>query len=179
MTESIFWDIETYNTPEIQQAYMGKFVTDFSAHEITVLGALKVTEPHWEDVEFVQWVGEDEIKENFKGFFDGVQHTYGFNSIRFERKVIFKRLGLDFVQMLDGTEIDIMHWGYKRGLKGGLKAIEVALELVREKPPLHFTEMFDCWVKYRDDSDEAALKTLLDYNREDVYMTREVARRLR
>lgn len=175
---SIFWDIETWNSPEARKMYP-KFVTDMSRQHITVLGALKVTEPDWEEIEFVQWIGEDEIKEKFIPYFSDAQHTYSYNGIRFEREVLLLRLGIEYASVLDGTEIDIMHWCWDNKLMGGLKKVEIALGLERDNPPLHFLKMFSCWEQFRDYGDKDALQTLLDYNREDVYMTREVARRLR
>jgi hypothetical protein len=66
--------------------------------------------------------------------------------------------------------IDLCFAGRRAGLKGGLKAIEQELGLVRDEEIKHVDglEAVRLWRRWEKQGDEEALKTLLEYNKADV-----------
>ncbi len=57
---------------------------------------------------------------------------------------------------------------WSNGLKGGLKAVERRLGIVRSQAPLSNYEIQGCWTRWKHKQDEDALRRLLKYNEEDV-----------
>ncbi len=104
----------------------------------------------------------------------GVIKTY--NGDRFDLPVIKQRLGLD-VKALFPHE-DIMYACWRQHLKGGLKAVERQLGLVRETEGVDGMEAMALWSKWQDHQDRRSLDLLLKYNREDVELLVIVEERL-
>lgn len=57
---------------------------------------------------------------------------------------------------------------WRRGLYGGLKAVERQLGIPRSLPHLDGRDAMRLWAAYVDRGEEEALELLLRYNREDV-----------
>lgn len=69
---------------------------------------------------------------------------------------------------LDLAHVDLMYPCRRLGLTGGLKAVERTLGVARERPDLSGHDAVRLWHQYARRGDEAALETLVDYNREDT-----------
>ena len=63
---------------------------------------------------------------------------------------------------------DLMFDCWKNNLYGGLKKVEAQLGICREVKGVNGLEAVRLWWQYRKANDAQALKTLLDYNREDL-----------
>ena len=91
---------------------------------------------------------------------------YTFNGNSFDLKVIRQKLGLDLLDRYKSR--DLMYDCWSNGLKGGLKAVERRLGIVRSQAPLSNNEIQRCWTRWKHKQDEDALRCLLKYNEEDV-----------
>lgn len=96
----------------------------------------------------------------------GVDVIYSYNGSRFDLPFIEAKLGLDLKQCFNHT--DLMYDCWRRNLKGGLKAVERALGIVRRLQNVDGFVAVQLWWDYVHNNNRKALKTLLDYNREDV-----------
>jgi hypothetical protein len=61
-----------------------------------------------------------------------------------------------------------MYSCWDRNLYGGLKAVERRLGIRRKLPGIDGMEAVRLWRRYRAAQDRKALRTLLEYNQEDV-----------
>jgi len=96
----------------------------------------------------------------------GVDELYTYNGSRFDLPFIKATLKLDLKQSLKHT--DLMYACWKQDLKGGLKAVEKKIGIRRKLPNVDGYMAVILWWQYKYNSDHNALKTLLDYNEEDV-----------
>jgi uncharacterized protein YprB with RNaseH-like and TPR domain len=133
---------------------------------ITVIGIFRPGE------ETVQWVGERITVANLLASLDGVATLKTYNGSRFDLPVIRQRMGLDLTGLFNHQ--DLMYACWKLGLKGGLKSVERQLGLKRETAGVDGMMAMQLWALWEEQGDEAALKKLLHYNREDVELLREV-----
>lgn len=132
-------------------------------NEITVIG-IYITQSTGND--FIQLVGEkitgDAILESLKG----VSTIYTYNGHRFDIPFINFRHGVNLESFF--SHCDLMHHCWKNRLYGGLKAVERYLGIERQHKEVNGMEAIRLWWRYINDYDKAALKKLLEYNREDV-----------
>ena len=99
----------------------------------------------------------------------------GFNSKRFDTPLVCREFGLAAAP----AQIDLMDEAGHYGLRGGLKAIEKRIGFVRSAVPCtDGADAVECWRRFRDNGDDAALATLIAYNRDDVLSLRHLARHL-
>lgn len=99
----------------------------------------------------------------------------GFNSKRFDTPFVCKEFGLAAAP----AQIDLMDEAGHYGLRGGLKAIEKRVGFGRETVGCaNGADAIECWRRWRDEADAAALDTMLAYNREDVLSLRHLVRHL-
>lgn len=91
---------------------------------------------------------------------------YTFNGHCFDLPVIRQQLGVDLRQRY--RSVDLRYACKERGLTGGQKAIELRLGIGRGLPGMDGRDAIWLWQRYQDTGDEAALRLLLGYNREDV-----------
>lgn len=96
----------------------------------------------------------------------GVDEVYTYNGSRFDLPFIRARLGLDVKRLAAHT--DLMYACWRRGLKGGLKAVERKLSIRRKLPDMDGYKAVRLWWDYVNNSNRQSLNTLLEYNREDV-----------
>jgi uncharacterized protein YprB with RNaseH-like and TPR domain len=76
---------------------------------------------------------------------------------------------------LDTAHLDLLYPCRSVGLTGGLKAIEADVGIERGRPDLSGRDAVRLWHRYERRDDEAALETLVSYNREDTVNLRVVA----
>ena len=107
---------------------------------------------------------------------EGVTTIYTFNGSGFDLPFLAWRPGIDLRGRFEHR--DLMYVASRAGWKGGLKKIEIAMGIRRNLPDLSGFDAVRLWWKYRQDNDRAALKTLLEYNREDVENLRVLRNRL-
>lgn len=99
-----------------------------------------------------------------------------YNGNRFDLPVIKQRLGLDLKALFPHE--DIMYACWQQQLRGGLKAVERQLGLVRETEGVDGMEAMALWAQWQDCRDRGSLDLLLKYNREDVELLVLVEKRL-
>jgi uncharacterized protein YprB with RNaseH-like and TPR domain len=130
--------------------------------ELTVVG---VATTNGSPLEARQLVGEQITADSVFGLLDGVERIYTYNGSRFDLPFIKARLGLDLRCQFPHT--DLMYDCWRQNLKGGLKVVEVRLGIQRQLPGVDGFMAVRLWWNYVNYNNLEALKTLLEYNRED------------
>ncbi len=113
-----------------------------------------------------QLVGDDIGVESVLDCLKGTDELYTYNGSRFDLPFIRQKLRLDVRAYFRHT--DLMYDCWRQGLKGGLKAVEARLGIRRELAGVDGFMAVRLWWEYVNDNDATALRTLLEYNREDV-----------
>ncbi len=175
---------------DIETNYVGKyeytddrFFRDSKNHLITVLGVRLIDR---EDDDFVQLVDSDVSKRELLRILRGVQRVVAYNGrsipdrvkgrVGFDFPVIAAQLGIVLDREFKHTDLVPECW--KRDLYGGQKKVEEALGLRRKLPGRHGAWAMQTWRKYLETGEKKYLDDLLLYNKEDVFMLREIERRL-
>ncbi len=96
----------------------------------------------------------------------GIDELYSYNGSRFDLPFIKAKFGLDLKKQFAHT--DLMYKCWKNNLKGGLKAVERNLCINRKLKDVDGFMAVQLWWEYKNYNDADALKTLLEYNREDI-----------
>ena len=130
---------------------------------ITVIG-IYLDAGHNERV--VQLVGEQVTRDNLLASLDGAGTIFTYNGAAFDLPFIEERLGVDLAGRY--AHWDLMFDCHRNGLRGGLKKVEATLGICRQTKGIDGRAAIGLWQRYRVEGDAAALKTLLDYNREDL-----------
>lgn len=157
--------MKTSPVPNHLEAYLDIETTGLSQdfHEITVIGLYLVGES---SEKFLQFVGEEICAEALHESLRDVKSLYTYNGSRFDLPFIRNRLGVDLRQLC--THRDLMYDCWRNNLFGGLKRVERQLGIERKLPDVSGYDAVRLWWRYVNDSDAAALATLIRYNREDV-----------
>ena len=108
---------------------------------------------------------------------DGVDEIYTYNGSRFDLPFIKAKLGVDLKEGFAHT--DLMYDCWQQDLKGGLKAVEEKLCIIRQLKDVSGYVAVQLWWEYVNNNDAEALQTLLAYNGEDVVNLRVLRRKLR
>ena len=147
------------------EAYLDIETTGLSPEysQITVIG-IHLVEAGNE--RFVQLVGNDITSESLLKALEGVETIHTYNGSRFDLPFIQARLGVDLTK--DYAHCDLMYNCWQNNLYGGLKRVEQTLGIPRKLTEINGLEAVRLWWRYVNDYDEDALKTLCEYNREDV-----------
>lgn len=147
------------------EAYLDIETTGLSPENsrITVIG-IHLVEDGAE--RFVQLVGDDINAESLLTTLEGVETIHTYNGSRFDLPFIQMRLGVDLTK--DYAHCDLMYDCWQNNLYGGLKRVEQTLGIPRKLTEINGLEAVRLWWRYVNDYDEDALKTLCEYNREDV-----------
>jgi uncharacterized protein YprB with RNaseH-like and TPR domain len=124
----------------------------------------------------VQLVGDDVTGDRLLEALEGTSMMYSYNGSRFDLPFIRSCLGIDLMMLFPHR--DLMHDCWRRGLYGGLKAVERQLGIQRRLRGVNGFEAVRLWWRYVNDYDEAALATLLEYNREDVLNLKSLREKL-
>ncbi len=134
--------------------------------ETTFAGSISVVGIYRPDRGTIQLVGGGVNDINLYATLEGISTIVTFNGTCFDLPVIRKRLYADLRQ--DYAHSDLMYVCRRRGLRGGLKAVERSLGIARETAGISGWDAPRLWHRYESNDDYAALRTLLHYNREDV-----------
>lgn len=113
-----------------------------------------------------QLVGERISVEAVLDCLRGSDEVYTYNGSRFDLPFIRQKLSLDVRAHFRHT--DLMYDCWRRGLKGGLKVVETRLGIHRRLAGIDGFMAVRLWWEYVNENDARALRTLLEYNREDV-----------
>ena len=106
----------------------------------------------------------------------GIDEIYTYNGSRFDLPFIKTRLGVDL--KVEFNHRDLMYDCWKKNLKGGLKAVERKLSIRRRLKDIDGFMAVRLWWDYVHGNDKGALKTLLEYNGEDVLNLKALRRKL-
>ncbi len=151
--------------PYFLEAYLDIETTGLSPAycQITTIGIYLTNET---DSRFVQLVGEEVTVGNLMEALRGVTNIYTYNGSRFDLPFIRCCTGLDLASLF--PHCDLMYVCWRNNLYGGLKAVERQLGIARKLKGIQGYDAVRLWQKYQSESDEDALATLLEYNKEDV-----------
>ena len=167
---------------DIETSYQGTFTDqrlfkDCKNHRITVIGVRVVD---GECDAFIQMVGNDVTRNNLMLVLNGVDRIVTYNGrsvpdkvkgfIGFDFPVIAAQLEVVLDQEFE--HLDLCPECWRKGLSGGLKAIEQILGLTRKLPGRDGKWADEMWRRYESSRDEALKKEILAYNEEDVMMLR-------
>lgn len=135
--------------------------------ETSFRGELTVVGIYRSDSEcFRQIVGRLITAESLLDLLEGCYAICTYNGSRFDIPVIRSCLGIDLADLFESC--DLMYGCWRNGLYGGLKAVEETLGIPRTLFGTGEDDPRLLWVRYAKYGDEASLKRLLDYNREDT-----------
>jgi len=175
-----YLDIETNYTGS--QTGQRQF-TDYKNHRITVLGVRVVS---GERDEFTQLIDPNITRKALELLLEGVERMVTYNgrskpegmkgSVGFDFPVIGAQLGIMLDEEFEHTDLVPECW--RRGLYGGQKKVEATLGLKRQLPGRDGAWAMEMWRKYRETGERKCLQELLIYNKEDVYMLREIELKL-
>jgi len=143
-SETCFFDIETTGLDEHRDR-----VTTVSFHqagETTTLVA-----------------GDDLTANRLREQFADASLLSSFNGARFDIPFLETSFGID----IETPHLDLMYPAKRIGLSGGLKPIESQIGIDRDRADLSGRDAVRLWREY-ERGDEAALDTLVSYNREDT-----------
>jgi len=157
---------------------------DYANHKLTVIGIRIVA---GDEDNFVQLVGEQITRESLLAALAGVERIVSYNgrskpdnvkgSIGFDFPVIAAQLGVVLDREFQHTDLVPLCW--QKNLYGGLKKVEIALGLKRKLPGKDGLWANQTWREFLRTRDQTLLDALLAYNKEDVFMLREVELALR
>ncbi|HEY4979853.1 MAG TPA: ribonuclease H-like domain-containing protein [Candidatus Acidoferrum sp.] len=173
-----YLDIETNYVGEFNSSE-DRFYRDSKNHLLTVLG-LRLLDDGSDS--FVQLFDKEITKVKLIQSLEGTKKivTYNGRSIPDAMK---KRVGFDFpviaaqlgiVLDKEFPHVDLCPECWKHNLYGGLKKVEKQLGLKRQFPDREGAWAMEAYRTYLKTGDEKLRIELLTYNREDVYMLREL-----
>ena len=158
------------------RAYLDIETTGLSRHyaDLTVIGiALEKNRK----CQVVQLIEDDLYEEKLLENLEGVNEIYTYNGSRFDLPFIKARLGVDLKGCFRHT--DLMYDCWRQNLKGGLKAVERLLGIKRQLTDVDGYIAVQLWYDYVNNNNKQALRTLLEYNQEDVVNLRILRRKLK
>lgn len=127
---------------------------------VTVVGIFR------EDSGFFQLVGEEITPSAILDLLKKAHTIVTYNGSRFDFPVLEETLKLCLSSKFFHYDLLYDCWNFH--LYGGLKAVERSLGIDRQTKTIDSFDAMTLWHKYCSQGDEKALKTLLEYNREDV-----------
>jgi hypothetical protein len=142
--DAVFFDIETTGL-------------DADRHDVTTVSCYRGG-----DVETLVR-GEDLTASALREQFAGAPLLVSFNGARFDVPFLEQSFDLS----VDAPHLDLMYPCRRLDLTGGLKRIERTVGIDRDRPDVDGAEAVRLWRAY-ERGDEAALDTLVAYNREDT-----------
>ena len=133
--------------------------------ETTFDGRISVIGIHIPGRKMIQLVGNEVTDLNLDAALKGVETVVTFNGTVFDLPFIKRFLGYDVLQVAGHR--DLLRDCRKRGLRGGLKRMEILFGIGRTASVTEGSLAPGLWFRYETHGDEEARKELLDYNRED------------
>lgn len=175
-----YLDIETdYVGPHRDQ----RLFEDYGNHRITVLGVRIVDA---EKDEFAQLVEEEVTRQRVLEVLRGVERIVTYNGrslpdkvkgrVGFDFPVIAAQIGIVLDKEFAHRDLVPECWG--RGWYGGQKKVEERLGLKRQQPGKDGAWATEAWREFKKSGDRKFLEELLLYNKEDIFMLREIEARL-
>ena len=171
---------------DIETNYVGsytsaddRFFRDSKNHLITVLGVRLIDK---DNDEFVQLFDKEVTKARLVQVLDGTKKIVTYNG-RSIPDPIKRRVGFDFpviaaqlgiVLDKEFEHLDLCPECWKRNLYGGQKKVEQRLGLRRQFPDREGAWAMEAYRSYVKTGDERLRSELLAYNREDIFMLREL-----
>jgi uncharacterized protein YprB with RNaseH-like and TPR domain len=143
------------------------------AYEVTVVGLAFERD---RTMEVLQLVGSGITEARLKAALRGVERLYTYNGRRFDLPFLRRRLGMDLEKSF--AHRDLMYDCWAQKLKGGLKKVEEKLGIARATKGIDGWMAVQLWWDYINNRDADALRTLLEYNREDVVNLRTLRNKL-
>ena len=134
--------------------------------ETTFGGEISVIGIYHENGTLIQLVGDEVTGQNLITSLNKTTTIVTYNGSRFDLPVIKNRLGTDLKEQFHSS--DLMYECWRQNLYGGLKKVEEQLGVTRDSQGIDGWEAMRLWDRYKKNHDLNALKTLLDYNRDDV-----------
>jgi len=128
--------------------------------EITIIGVFCPPK------RLTQLVGDEVNSTNLWNALEGVSEILTYNGARFDLPVIRRHVRLDLGKYFQCR--DLMYDCWKRNLYGGLKKVEERLGIDRGSKGIDGMQAMRLWERFRCDRNEACLKILLEYNRDDI-----------
>jgi uncharacterized protein YprB with RNaseH-like and TPR domain len=125
----------------------------------------------------VQLIEGDLYEEKLLDSLEGVDEIYTYNGSRFDLPFIKAGLGVDLKGRFRHTDLMYDCWRHK--LKGGLKVVERLLGIKRNLTDVDGYIAVQLWFDYVNNNNKQALRTLLEYNQEDVVNLRILRRKLK
>jgi uncharacterized protein YprB with RNaseH-like and TPR domain len=173
---------------DIETDYVGRHTgqqlfEDYANHRITVVGVRVVEE---KEDEFVQLVGTAVSKDAVLRALAGVGTIVTYNGRSIPDR-IKQRVGFDFPVIAAQLGVvldrefrhkDLVPECWERKLYGGQKKVEEALGLKRKLPGKDGAWATAMWREYQRTGSKEQLDDLLLYNKEDVFMLREIELKL-
>ena len=142
--------------------------------DLTVIGiALEKSEK----CQVVQLIEGDLYEKKLLDSLEGVDEIYTYNGSRFDLPFIKTKLGVDLKKCFKHT--DLMYDCWRNKLKGGLKVVEKLLDIKRHSVDVDGYIAVQLWFDYANNNNKKALRTLLDYNKEDVVNLRFLRQKLK
>ena len=138
--------------------------------EITVVGLMRA------DRGLIQIVGEAITRETVEDVLVGLDTLCTFNGESFDLPVLRGALGLGLAERFRSLDLSIEC--RRAGRRGGLKNIELGLQIPRSLRGITGYDAMVLWDRWTD-GDREALETLLRYNADDVMNLATLERRLR
>jgi hypothetical protein len=171
---------------DIETNYVGKFTSDDDRffrdsknHLLTVLGVRLLDN---DSDSFVQFFGKEISKAALLQALEGTKKMVTYNGrstpdpiknrVGFDFPVIAAQLGIVLDKEFPHVDLCLECW--KHNLYGGLKKVERTLGLRRQFPDREGAWAMETFRSYVKTGDERLRSELLAYNREDVYMLREL-----
>jgi uncharacterized protein YprB with RNaseH-like and TPR domain len=158
------------------RAYLDIETTGLSRYyaDLTVIGiALEKNRKY----QVVQLIEDDLYQGKLLDSLEGVDEIYTYNGSRFDLPFIKARLGIDLNRCFRHT--DLMYDCWRQNLKGGLKVVERLLNIKRNLTSVDGYAAVQLWFDYVNNNNKQALRTLLEYNQEDVVNLRFLRRKLK
>jgi uncharacterized protein YprB with RNaseH-like and TPR domain len=158
------------------RAYLDIETTGLSRYyaDLTVIG---IALEKGRKCQVVQLIEDDLYQERLMDSLKGIDEIYTYNGSRFDLPFIKTKLGVDLKQCFRHT--DLMYDCWKQNLKGGLKAVERLLGIKRKLTGVDGYIAVQLWFDYVNNNNKQALRTLLEYNQEDVVNLRVLRRKLK
>lgn len=133
--------------------------------ETTFESSISVVGIYIPEREMVQLTGSQVTDVSIARALEGVTRVVTFNGGSFDLPFIRRITGLNIGDLAEHR--DLLHECRRKGLRGGLKRVEVLLGIGRTSQIVDGRMAPRLWHRWEKEGDEEALKTLLEYNRED------------
>jgi uncharacterized protein YprB with RNaseH-like and TPR domain len=147
------------------RAYLDIETTGLSRHfsDITVIGIAIEENRH---LQVYQLLEDSLTDKKLINTLKQADHIYTYNGSRFDLPFIRAKFGINLAKEFRHT--DLMYNCWDNNLKGGLKVVEQLLYIERKLKGIDGFMAVQLWRDYKNNNDKDALKTLLEYNREDI-----------